>query len=200
MFEVFNQGGMIVLVIAALSLTAWIVVIWKWQNIKSDNIKQLEWAEEVVALARRRDISGARQHCLGQSGCVARMLDAVLRMKKRDRKCFDKYMLPLAEVEELKLKRGLGFVQALGSAAPLLGLLGTVMGMIRTFASITEQAPIRVQEMSAGISQALFSTQAGLIVGLIIILIHGRLDYMTQRCIDTALFYAKKTSTALLHD
>lgn len=200
MAELFQHGGWIMVAIAAVSLAAWAVAVWKWQLLAEENADGLKWADHAVVLAARRNRNAARNMCRDRKGCVVCMIRVALMMNEKDRSHFDRFIVPVAEAERLRLRRGLGFVQALGGAAPLLGLLGTVTGMVNTFSSLVEQGTPEIQAMSAGISQALITTQAGLVVGLIVLLVHGHLDARVQRCVDTGILYAKKIETAVLHD
>ena len=80
-----------------------------------------------------------------------------------------------------RLERGLSTLGILAAMAPLLGLLGTVIGMIQTFQSITLFGAGDPRIMSDGISQALVTTQLGLIVAIPIILLHTLLSNRSNR-------------------
>ncbi|WP_372942118.1 MotA/TolQ/ExbB proton channel family protein [Shewanella sp.] len=79
-----------------------------------------------------------------------------------------------------KFERGLGFIALLAAMAPMLGLLGTVSGMIETFQSLTEFGNSDPKLLSQGISKALITTQAGLLVALPLLLLHYPLKRRAQ--------------------
>jgi biopolymer transport protein ExbB len=79
-----------------------------------------------------------------------------------------------------KLDRLLPFLAVTAAAAPLMGLLGTVTGMIKTFALITEFGTGDARSLSSGISEALVTTELGLIVAIPILVIHGILVRMSR--------------------
>lgn len=79
-----------------------------------------------------------------------------------------------------KFERGLGFIALLAAMAPMLGLLGTVSGMIETFQSLTEYGNSDPKLLSQGISKALITTQAGLLVALPLLLLHYPLKRRAQ--------------------
>ena len=83
------------------------------------------------------------------------------------------------------LERGLGTLGILAAVAPLLGLLGTVVGMIDTFQSITLFGAGDPRVMSDGISQALVTTQLGLSVAIPIVLLHSLLSSKSGRLVHT---------------
>ncbi len=79
-----------------------------------------------------------------------------------------------------QFERGLGFIALLAAMAPMLGLLGTVSGMIETFQSLTEFGNSDPKLLSQGISKALITTQAGLLVALPLLLLHYPLKRRAQ--------------------
>ena len=194
------HGGLVMAAILALSLIAWALMAWKWLELREQAAAAGDWADQAVALARRNDRQAAQALCQGRRGCLARVMHAALHIRESDRAYYEKYLRPLLESEAVRLNRGLLFVQALAAVAPLLGLLGTVLGMVRTFSSVTATGMPETEGMAAGVAQALITTQAGLVVGVAILLVHGYLAAWARRCIDTAELYAKKVETAVLHD
>jgi biopolymer transport protein ExbB len=87
--------------------------------------------------------------------------------------------------ESARLNRGLATVAVLAAVSPLLGLLGTVTGMIETFQSITLFGTGDPKLMSGGISQALVTTQMGLAVAIPLVLFHSLLVGRANRLIET---------------
>jgi biopolymer transport protein ExbB len=85
--------------------------------------------------------------------------------------------------EQSRLEKRMGFLAALGAIAPLVGLLGTVTGMITMFRVITQTGTNDARILAGGISEALITTEAGLIIAIPVLLIHGKLseslDYIT---------------------
>ncbi|MDY6943680.1 MAG: MotA/TolQ/ExbB proton channel family protein [Pseudomonadota bacterium] len=87
-------------------------------------------------------------------------------------------------VESSRLNRGLALLAILAAIAPLMGLLGTVTGMIETFQSITLFGTGDPKLMSGGISQALITTQLGLAVAIPLLLLHSLLAGYAERLVD----------------
>jgi len=88
-------------------------------------------------------------------------------------------------LESARLQRGLATVAVLAAVSPLLGLLGTVTGMIQTFQSITLFGTGDPKLMSGGISEALITTQLGLSVAIPLVLLHSLLTGRANAVIDT---------------
>ena len=83
--------------------------------------------------------------------------------------------------EAPRLQRGLNLVLLLASIAPLLGLLGTVTGMIDLFAVIGAQGSGNARALSGGISEALITTQAGMLVAVPLLVAHSLLNRAAER-------------------
>jgi len=79
------------------------------------------------------------------------------------------------------LERFLPFLAITAATAPLLGLLGTVIGMIKTFQLITIFGTGDAKSLSSGISEALVTTALGLIVAIPVLIVHGALTRMAKR-------------------
>ncbi len=86
----------------------------------------------------------------------------------------------------LRDRSSLRFVALLASAAPLLGLLGTVLGMMETFSFLGEQDLPRVDALAGGVSQALLTTQTGLLAALTLLAGHTGLDRSIARRVRDA--------------
>ena len=80
-----------------------------------------------------------------------------------------------------QLTRGLPAIAVLAGVAPLLGLLGTVTGMIDMFAVISAQGSGNAKSLSGGISEALICTQAGMLVAIPLLLLHAWLARLSDR-------------------
>ncbi|MDT8391878.1 MAG: MotA/TolQ/ExbB proton channel family protein [Lentisphaeria bacterium] len=107
----------------------------------------------------------------------------------------DRYRRDLIRREAADWHRGLAFLGTIGMSLPLLGLLGTVRGMMKTFASLTETEATRSATLlSGGISEALLTTQAGLIAAVPILLLHGVLAARIRRGISHCAWRLKELS------
>ena len=85
-----------------------------------------------------------------------------------------------------RLQRRLSLVNVVAGVAPLLGLLGTVTGMIQTFSVVTSTGTSEPQQLAAGISQALLTTQFGLVIAIPAFLAHALLSRAARRILASA--------------
>ena len=97
----------------------------------------------------------------------------------------------------MRLTRHLGILETVAAVAPLLGLLGTVTGMIRVFAAISAQGLGNAETLSGGISEAMVTTAAGLIVGIPALVAHNWLEGRAKGIVFDLECYATKVLDTL---
>jgi len=128
---------------------------------------------------------------------VAQLLCSEVVNRRMERTSFEAQVIPLLKSEVVTLERTHRLVAVLAACLPLLGLLGTVLGMIETFGVLTVRGVAEVDSMAGGISQALITTQAGLVIAVPILLINGLLGARIRRYLDTSNVMVKKIETAI---
>ena len=156
--EIWQAGGWVLGTIVAASTFAWVLIIRKF----------LEFVQARRALTEQEAaLDTAETMSLELS--LAQLLAS---MKDRGRRTARKLLAPIVDAERAQLERHLGSIAALATALPLLGLLGTVLGMVTTFEVITVHGTGEPRLMAHGIRQALVTTEAGLLAALPILLAH----------------------------
>jgi biopolymer transport protein ExbB len=112
----------------------------------------------------------------GEHSPVNHVIEAGLRARHEDRETLESILQEAILRELPRVERGLSVLAVLGAVAPLLGLLGTVTGMIDTFRVITLFGTGDPKLMSGGISEALVTTELGLAIAIPIMLLHTLLS------------------------
>ena len=199
MSQLLQQGGPVLPVIAAVSLLGWALIIYKWLELRAERAGGLGWAERAIDRLTQGDRAGAMTFCEGRDNAAGRLMREALRTEEPERRFFEQHIQPLLRSEAVGLRRHLPVIGAVGAAAPLLGLLGTVLGMIETFGVLTVHGTA-LERMAGGISTALVTTQAGLIAALPILLLHRYLGARIGRRIETLTLYVKKIETLRCRD
>ncbi|MEX2670648.1 MAG: MotA/TolQ/ExbB proton channel family protein [Phycisphaeraceae bacterium] len=200
--QLYEQGGWILVAIVSLSVLAWSLIAWKWFQLRAETAWGIRWADDAVACLHRDSEAGRRQAvtlCEQRPNLVGRLLLAALQTHEPQRRFFEKHLQPLFEAEATELRRHLNIITAIAALCPLLGLLGTIVGMVRTFESLVASG-VQTEHFASGISQALLTTQAGLVVALPIVLMHGYLASRVDRYVDRTALRVKKVETILCHD
>ena len=133
---------------------------------------------KVFAHIRNDDAEEAILFCSSQKTSLARILLVVLNNKGEERAKIKTLAEEVGERESVALQRYLGLLGTIANITPLLGLLGTVLGMIEAFNVIATEGVGTPMTLGGGISQALITTAAGLSVAVPMILLHR---YLTSR-------------------
>jgi biopolymer transport protein ExbB len=118
-------------------------------------------------------------------GSTARVIKATLRNINREREHIEDIIMENILNEQSRIDRFGSFVMVIAAVAPLLGLLGTVTGMIATFDIITEQGTGDPKLLSGGISEALVTTMIGLVVAIPLLLLGNLLSGWAQNIKDS---------------
>ncbi|MEA2081307.1 MAG: MotA/TolQ/ExbB proton channel family protein [Elusimicrobiota bacterium] len=172
----FVSGGpvMIAIVLVALAviiMTGERIVFFRNENIDADVLM-----DRVVSLWNKGLGHDAEKLCGETPGPVARMLAIALRKRQEGKKVMEE-MLHQQHLEEIpRLSSHLSAIAVLAGVAPLMGLLGTVSGMISTFQVITYHGGGDPRLLAGGISEAMITTEFGLIVAIPALLLHSYLS------------------------
>lgn len=166
MIELFQRGGIIMYPLALTSLIALAYILERTLALRKKKILIPEITSVVNHFSSLKDIDLAKTVCAQYSGPLPNIIRLGL----------DNYNLPREELREIiedhgrqesrKLGRGLVVLEAIAAIAPLLGLLGTVLGMVRVFEVIKDQGIGQTAALSGGISEALLTTVVGLFIGI----------------------------------
>ncbi|MEE4296480.1 MAG: MotA/TolQ/ExbB proton channel family protein [Wenzhouxiangella sp.] len=183
-FGKIAQGGVIGWIIFGLGMVALLLVILRalflWQSGRST----ARVVDRVETHIRRRDRESALAVLDKRQGATARVVSTAIRNLDRDREHLEDIVSEAILHESSHLNRLGSFIMVIAAVAPLLGLLGTVTGMISTFDVITEFGTGDPKLLSGGISIALVTTEMGLIVAIPTLLLGTLLSSWAERIKD----------------
>ncbi|MGH0036711.1 MAG: MotA/TolQ/ExbB proton channel family protein [Myxococcota bacterium] len=168
--QLVERGGPVVVLLLALSVLALAIALLKLGQLARARLWSRAWIGAVVERARRGDAEGAQAALRSRVGPVARVLECAVAGRARtdrDEALLREEIESVAASELTRLGSNLRGLDTIASLAPLLGLLGTVLGMIRAFIRL-EQAGSRVDPalLAGGIWEALLTTAVGLTVAI----------------------------------
>jgi len=164
--DLVEDGGAIGLVILALGGVLTGLAAWRMIALARAGGPQTELVDRVARLLRDGRAPEALREARAAGGAVARVVVALVEAPSRDRDDLEVLAEREIEREARGLERFGAAMLVLASVAPLLGLLGTVSGMIATFDVITEFGAGNPKLLSGGISEALVTTEFGLVVAI----------------------------------
>jgi biopolymer transport protein ExbB len=136
----------------------------------------------------------ALEYCRAQDSPISRMLAAGIKRLPRGVVAAEKAIEDAGANEALKLRRNMRFLYALGSVATLLGLIGTISGMIIAFQSAAASGTGDVHKLSEGIYEAMVNTFGGLAVAIVVTIFYyyfvGRIERLISEMNDTLARFA----------
>jgi biopolymer transport protein ExbB len=181
MLEWFRAGGPIMWPILACSVLAVAIFferLWMYFRVRRGTEILTREVEDLIAKGR---IDEALVVCQRSGTPLARIFIAAIREKGKPRDQIKGKVDEVGQREAAPLERYLGLLGTIANIAPLLGLLGTVLGMIEAFHVIAAQGVGTPATLGGGISEALITTQAGLTVAIPTILLHKYLSSRVER-------------------
>jgi biopolymer transport protein ExbB len=177
--EYMGKGGLVMWVLLAFSIVALAVIIERFIALRRARINVNEFLAKIrKALLVNRSVREAVKICEQYRGPVASIMKAGLLKYGQPREDVEKTIENAALYEMGRLERGLVVLATTANVAPLLGFYGTVSGMISAFDALAEQGLSNPGAVAAGISEALVTTAAGLLIAIPVQLAY---NYFTTR-------------------
>ena len=164
--EYIHSGGMVGWIIVLLGGLALVLVVIRSAFLKSASSASEHILSGIKNHVVSHDIKAAQDVCKTYKGSTSRVVGATLRNLERDRDHLEDIVAESILHESPVLNRFGAIIMVIAAVTPLLGLLGTVTGMISTFDIITEFGTGDPKLLSGGISVALVTTQLGLVVAI----------------------------------
>ncbi|MDQ8181239.1 MotA/TolQ/ExbB proton channel family protein [Pelagicoccus sp. SDUM812005] len=172
-FTHLRRGGLVGYVILALGIVAGLVSLLKIRDLKGFSTPSAEEIAELSRLAREGGSDQAITKATKIRGVAGDVMATGIRNMRKNALLLEETMLSVVLRAKPRMERYLPFLAITAAASPLLGLLGTVVGLIKTFALITLYGAGAPNALSAGISEALITTELGLIVAIPTLILHG---------------------------
>ena len=180
MLELLAAGGWIMVLILISSVVVLAICIERFYTLNPKKIAPPHLLATIWKQLKAGEMDAGRLKNLRQSSPLGRILAAGLGNAYHGRDVMKESIQEAAGHVVHDLERYLNTLGTIAAIAPLLGLLGTVVGMIKVFAEITTQGTGNASALAGGISEALITTAAGLTVAIPALVMHryftGRID------------------------
>ena len=183
MIDFFLKGGIFMYPILLCSITALAIFIERLWNLRRSQVVPLEFVQEVESFLRKGNIPEAVMRCQHNRSSIARILLVAIKNYGKRRETLKEYLEEIGRQETALLER---FVEGLGTitgVSTLLGLLGTISGMIKMFSVVSTQTVVNPTTLAGGISEALITTYAGLTVAIPALVMYKYLQSRTNALI-----------------
>jgi biopolymer transport protein ExbB len=179
------KGGAVMYPIFGMAGLALIIAVYKWLSFLFLRRPSKAKVQALLTAVANGDEAEVKVISKKLKGPIGRMLAAGAEHMREPRDLIEEVMYERIMVAKLKLQGLLPFIAICAASAPLLGLLGTVTGIINTFKMITVFGSGDVKSLSGGISEALITTKFGLIVAIPSLLIHAFLSRKSRSIIGS---------------
>jgi len=166
MLEIILAGGWLMVPIVLCSIIAVAIIIERFLALRSGRVMPLAIPAQVRQWALQHELDAKHIEQLRRSSPLGRVLSAALNHRDRTRDVIKEAVEDTGRHVVHDLERFLNTLGTIAGMAPLLGLLGTVVGMIKVFSAIMVEGVGDPNELAGGISEALITTAAGLTVAI----------------------------------
>lgn len=188
--ELLEQIGWLVYPLGALSVLAVFLIILYFFTIRQGAVVSDHFMNAADSLIRKQDYIGLLAVCNRHNECIAHVTRKTLEFATKNPTASFDEVREVTESEGSRqaslLSQRISYLADIGAIAPMVGLLGTVIGMIRSFNEISSQTFVGAETMglSAGVSQALLTTAAGLMIGIPSLIFYSVFRGRVQRLIS----------------
>lgn len=166
MYEFISQGGIVMYILIATSLLSLTIVFERLWSLRASvviPVKKIKLVEDAV---REGNAEQALELCKNNNTAMSRILWVALKNRGVKRSIMKEILEEVGRQEVAHLERFVGVLALVAAIAPLLGLLGTVIGMIEVFQVISVEGVGKADVLAAGISKALNTTAAGMSIAI----------------------------------
>lgn len=185
MFEIIKSGGWMMLPIILSSIIAMSIVVERFWTLRKKKIIPAELVPQVWKLYREKKLDDATLRHLKNSSPLGCILAAGLANSHHGRKFMKESIEETGRKVAHDLERFLNTLGTIAQVSPLLGLLGTVFGMIEIFSSLLEHGASDPSALAGGISVALITTAAGLTVAIPSLIFHRHFERLVDEYVVT---------------
>lgn len=180
LWDFLSSGGPVMIPIAICSMLALALSFERWRGIRRSRVLSPK-IDEIEAAMHKGDLDGAQRLCEEDKTAMARILSAGLRRRGHAIGAVESAMEDQAAKELEKLRSNIRALQIIASVAPLLGLLGTVLGIQEAFHRVVKTKMGEPEMLASGIEVALVTTIAGLCVAIPTMLVAAHFSNKSRR-------------------
>ncbi len=183
MIDLFTRGGPLMYPILLCSVIGWAIFLERILAFVKVRRNLTPLKNSVKSFLEADNANEAVDLCAHKNSPLAKILHVVLKNRGRQRSYLKSLAEEVGEREAVALQRYLGLLGTIANITPLLGLLGTVLGMIKAFNVIATEGMGTPATLGGGISEALITTAAGMSVAVPMILMHRYLSSRSERLV-----------------
>ena len=192
-----RSGGIVAYIILATGLLALLLIVQKLYDLAQMKLDRPAKVQALLDAVTAGDLAGAERQLAGLHRTTHELFAAGLRYCHQPKALLEEQLQSLLHRQQMHFERRLSLLAVIATAAPLMGLLGTVSGMVKTFALMTVFGSGNAMKLSAGISEVLVATELGLMVAIPSLVVHGFLSHRIRKNLSLLEHYAMEFVIAL---
>ena len=188
--EIVKEGGIMMWPLGILSVTAVVLIFLFFITIRRATIVSDRFMRVAESLIRKRDYLGLVGYAHRRGECIARITQKTLDFATKNTDAQFNEIREVAEAEGSRqastLNQRISYLADIGAIAPMVGLLGTVLGMIRAFMEIQtgNVEVVRQMKLAGGVAEALVTTASGLSIGIVAMIFYSVFRGRVQRSLS----------------
>jgi len=192
LWQTLKAGGGVMVVIGLLSVVAVAIIIYDIMMLNVNKLAPRRLFEDVMRKLESRDFGAAQTACRKENNSIiSKVVLAGLERRNPLDDSAREAMESTARIELTNLWQNINYLSDIVAVAPLLGLLGTVLGMIQAFHAVPLQsASIKTTLLAAGISKAMVTTASGLIVAIPVLMAYSYFRGQVQQVTNMIEIYS----------
>ncbi len=172
MIDLFNSTGPVGYMMVVLSMCGTALVIEHAVNLRREKLAPTPLVQDLQALIDEKQYDEAIELCDQEGGYISNLVGAALRMRLAGYEEMIQALEAAANEESFKLQSKISYLSLVGNTGPLLGLLGTVTGMISSFQKIESLKAPTPADLAVGVYESLVNTTMGLFIGIVFLTIY----------------------------
>lgn len=172
--DIWQNGGLTFIVLVVMGAITGLIFLKQLFHLHRAQIKTVDFLDGIFTILRKGNVVEAISQCEDTPGPVAQLVRAAILAYQREPRTVRTAMDDLALVEIPRLERNVSILLTLSQIAPMIGLLGTVVGMLDILQVINLRAPVvYANDLAGGLWQAMSTTAAGLLVAILAYIGHN---------------------------
>lgn len=185
LFDMACKGGWIMIVLALMSVVAFYIFFERAVAIRKAGKEDPLFMERIRDYIKSGEIKSAINYCRMANTPSARMIEKGITRMGRPVADVQAAIENTGNIEVAKLENGLSIMATISSGAPMIGFLGTVLGMVRAFWNMANAGNnIDITLLSSGIYEAMITTVGGLVVGIAAMFAYNHLVYRVDKVVS----------------
>ena len=183
LIDLLLRGGWVMIPILLLSIASIYIIAERYVAIKKASQNPESFMNQVKGLILRHDLQGALLLCGQTRTPIARMIEKGIKRIGQPLKDIETSIENVGKLEVTKLEKNISVLGIIAGIAPMLGFIGTIIGVIQIFYAISASGDFGIAQISGGLYTKMVTSAAGLIVGIIAHVGYHYLSLMVDRVV-----------------